>query len=161
MIQEISTDLDVKPDAIFCSVGGAGLLAGVMVGCATIGWDDGKYTTGMTFLSSLLTSRCAVSIVALETIGADCFYHSVHANRQPLLSDVKSPPFPTGATKFYDETNGVHLTQLPAITSVASSLGALSPSPGAVKMAVQRKDNLLCVLVPDILSMQTALMFAG
>lgn len=43
MVQEISTDLNVKPDAIFCSVGGAGLLAGVMVGCNMVGWDDGIY----------------------------------------------------------------------------------------------------------------------
>jgi L-serine/L-threonine ammonia-lyase len=43
MIQEMSSDLEVKPDAIFCSVGGAGLLAGIMVGCEMVGWDDGNY----------------------------------------------------------------------------------------------------------------------
>ncbi|KAF8514045.1 tryptophan synthase beta subunit-like PLP-dependent enzyme [Gautieria morchelliformis] len=141
MIQEMSSDLDVKPDAIFCSVGGGGLLAGIMVGCEMVGWDD-------------------VPIVALETNGADCFYHSVHANREPRLSKLISPPVPTGARRSYDETNGVHVLRLPAITSVASSLGASSPSPGAVKMAIERKGNVHCVLVPDALSMQTALTFA-
>lgn len=43
MVHEISKDLAVKPDAIFCSVGGGGLLAGVMVGCKQVNWDDGEY----------------------------------------------------------------------------------------------------------------------
>lgn len=34
----------VKPDAIFCSVGGAGLAGGIMDGCKAVGWDDGKLT---------------------------------------------------------------------------------------------------------------------
>lgn len=162
MVHEISTDLDVKPDAIFCSVGGAGLIAGVMVGCEMAGWDDGKYTTIHESLPVLTFNiRSAVPIVALETIGADCFYHSVHANRKPRLSTVKSPPLPDGMTMRYDETNGVHVVHLPAITSVASSLGASSPAPGAVKMALQRRGSVHCVLVPDALSMQTALSFAG
>lgn len=100
-------------------------------------------------------------IVALETLGADCFYHSVQANRQPLLSKAKGPSLSTGVTTFFDEPHEVHLVRLPSITSVASSLGASSPSPGAVKMALRRKGNVHCVLVPDILSMQTALAFAG
>lgn len=41
LVQEIATDLDSKPDAIFCSVGGAGLLSGVTAGCKMMGWDDG------------------------------------------------------------------------------------------------------------------------
>ncbi len=32
----------VKPDAIFCSVGGGGLAGGVMEGCEAVAWDDGK-----------------------------------------------------------------------------------------------------------------------
>ncbi|KAF8575537.1 tryptophan synthase beta subunit-like PLP-dependent enzyme [Ramaria rubella] len=141
MVQEISTDLEVKPDAIFCSVGGAGLLAGIMVGCEMVDWDD-------------------VPIVALETIGADCFYHSIQANREPRLSRTKSPSLPPGATVFHNSEYSIDLVRLPAITSVASSLGASSPSAGAVKMALQRKGDVSCVLVPDSLSMQTALTFA-
>lgn len=42
MIGEISHQLDKKPDAIFCSVGGGGLLSGVIVGCRQVAWDDGQ-----------------------------------------------------------------------------------------------------------------------
>ena len=43
MIAEIRTQLprDVKPTAVFCSVGGGGLLGGVIEGCRDAGWDDG------------------------------------------------------------------------------------------------------------------------
>ena len=45
MIEEISKQLPggSKPNAIFCSVGGGGLLGGVIRGCKTVGWDDGNY----------------------------------------------------------------------------------------------------------------------
>lgn len=44
MVHEIKQQLPegVKPDAIFCSVGGAGLIGGIMDGCKAVGWDDGK-----------------------------------------------------------------------------------------------------------------------
>lgn len=41
MIHEIERQISDKPDAIFCSVGGGGLLGGVLVGCKDVGWDDG------------------------------------------------------------------------------------------------------------------------
>lgn len=52
MIGEISSDLKgIKPDAIFCSVGGGGLLAGIIVGCKRIGWDDGTNIFSLSFLA--------------------------------------------------------------------------------------------------------------
>ena len=44
MVHEIQRQLPegVKPDAIFCSVGGGGLAGGVMEGCGAVGWDNGK-----------------------------------------------------------------------------------------------------------------------
>ena len=42
MIKEASYQIPNKPDAIFCSVGGGGLLGGVLVGCKDVGWDDGE-----------------------------------------------------------------------------------------------------------------------
>ena len=42
MVEEISQQLIKKPDAIFCSVGGGGLLGGIMSGCKKIAWDDGQ-----------------------------------------------------------------------------------------------------------------------
>ena len=43
MIAEIQTQLPrgIKPTALFCSVGGGGLLSGVIEGCKGAGWDDG------------------------------------------------------------------------------------------------------------------------
>lgn len=41
MITEIFNNIPTKPDAIFCSVGGGGLLGGLIVGCKNIGWDHG------------------------------------------------------------------------------------------------------------------------
>lgn len=42
IIDENSEDLKAAPDAIFCSVGGGGLLGGVIEGCKRNGWDDGE-----------------------------------------------------------------------------------------------------------------------
>ena len=43
MIEEAARQLPegVKPDAVVCCVGGGGLAGGVMLGCKTVGWDDG------------------------------------------------------------------------------------------------------------------------
>lgn len=68
----------LKPDAIVLSVGGGGLLCGVVEGLHRHGWQD-------------------VPVIAAETKGADSFAQSVHANNR---------------------------LELPAITSVATSLGA-------------------------------------
>lgn len=51
MINEISKQLPEKPAAIFCSVGGGGLLGGVIIGCNNIGWEDGKYWLNRPFRS--------------------------------------------------------------------------------------------------------------
>jgi L-serine/L-threonine ammonia-lyase len=44
MVHEIRKQLPCKPDAIFCSVGGGGLLGGLLVGCEDVGWDEGEST---------------------------------------------------------------------------------------------------------------------
>jgi hypothetical protein len=41
MVREIKKQLQQAPDAIFCSVGGGGLLGGIIVGCKAVGWDHG------------------------------------------------------------------------------------------------------------------------
>ncbi len=67
-----------KPDALVLSVGGGGLLCGVVQGLGRNGWAD-------------------VPIVAVETVGASSFAQSMQAGHRVLL---------------------------PAITSIATSLGA-------------------------------------
>lgn len=42
MITEIAEDLPSAPDAIVCSVGGGGLLGGVLEGCKKNGWERGE-----------------------------------------------------------------------------------------------------------------------
>ena len=42
MIAEIQAQLQQTPDAIFCSVGGGGLLGGVLMGCRAAGWEAGE-----------------------------------------------------------------------------------------------------------------------
>jgi L-serine/L-threonine ammonia-lyase len=42
MVTEVHQQLGRQPDAIFCSVGGGGLIGGIMQGCKNVGWDEGK-----------------------------------------------------------------------------------------------------------------------
>ncbi len=77
LIDEVAA-AGVKPDAVVLSVGGGGLLCGVVEGLHRNGWPD-------------------VPVVAVETAGADSFFQSVRAGRR---------------------------VELPAITSIATSLGA-------------------------------------
>lgn len=90
MIDEIAA-AGVRPDAVVLSVGGGGLLSGVIAGLRRQGWDN-------------------VPVIAVETAGADAFAQSVLAGRQ---------------------------VELPAITSIATSLGARSIAPHALKLAAE------------------------
>ncbi|KAF8212480.1 tryptophan synthase beta subunit-like PLP-dependent enzyme [Mycena galopus ATCC 62051] len=128
-----------KPDAIFCSVGGGGLLGGILTGCEQVGWDS-------------------VPIVALETIGSNCFYHSMALNRQGGGGALPSDPV---VTAVHDEIHDVKLAHFSSFSSRASgSLGASQPAAGVVKKALERAGRVICVSVPDELSMQAAYLFA-
>ena len=74
----IVEELEERPDAIVCSVGGGGLFSGIQLGLEARGWGD-------------------VSVLAMETEGAESLARS--------LKDGE-------------------LVMLPAITSIATSLGA-------------------------------------
>jgi L-serine/L-threonine ammonia-lyase len=101
-----------------------------------------------------------VPIVALETNGSNCFYHSISIN--PGRFNASAKILPIGAEAFYDTQHDVAVAQLNHLASRASgSLGASSPAPAVVKMALERKGHVKCVTVPDELSMQTLLRFAG
>lgn len=139
MIKEISKQLSNKPDVIFCSVGGGGLLGGIIVGCKHVGWDD-------------------VPIIALETIGSDCFFHSMSLNNGRFNSI--SPRLPSGVGIVHDKENDVKLAHFNEFSSKASgSLGASQPSAKVVKMALGRQGNVVCVSIPDELSMQSLVSF--
>ncbi|PPQ89084.1 hypothetical protein CVT25_006456 [Psilocybe cyanescens] len=141
MIHEISHQLGQEPAAIFCSVGGGGLLGGIIVGCKAVGWDH-------------------VPVVALETMGSDCFYRSISLNGGRFNSEKKI--LPEGINLVYNEESKVHLAHFTGFSSRASgSLGASEPAARVVKMALERKGGVRTVSVPDELSMQTLASFAN
>ncbi|CAK6968087.1 serine dehydratase-like [Scomber scombrus] len=61
----------VKPGAVVLSVGGGGLLCGVIQGLKDVGWTD-------------------VPVIAMETEGADCFNAAVKAGKVVTLDDITS-----------------------------------------------------------------------
>ncbi|XP_068436133.1 serine dehydratase-like [Clinocottus analis] len=73
IIAEVAASLGpgAKPGAVLVSVGGGGLLCGVAQGLKDAGWTD-------------------VPILALETVGADCFNAAVKAGRLVTLDDITS-----------------------------------------------------------------------
>jgi L-serine/L-threonine ammonia-lyase len=160
MISEIAEQLPEAaspPDAILCSVGGGSLLGGTLLGTASQGWDDGNVSR---FSASHCTLKSSVvHIVALETQGGDSFYHSV------LTTESASHTLPAGVTSTVSSEHGVAIATFSAITTLATSLAATSSAGSVIKMAVDRRENggggLTCVTVPDELSMQAALEFAG
>ncbi|WP_411563374.1 pyridoxal-phosphate dependent enzyme [Pseudomonas shirazensis] len=78
-----------KPDALILSVGGGGLLSGVVEGLKRNGWDD-------------------VPVLAVETTGAASFHAAVEAG---------------------------HTVELPALSSIATSLGAKRVAEQALECA--------------------------
>ena len=94
-------------------------------------------------------------VVALETHGSACFYHSVAANRAPTDDG------PTGVTLRTDSTHGVRVAHIAELNSKATSLGASEPSAGVVRAALDRAGGVKCVTVPDEVTMQLAVAFAG
>lgn len=68
---------------------------------------------------------------------------------------------PEDVETWYDEERGVSIAHINNLTSRATSLGASSPAPTVVKMALEREEGVKCVCVPDEMAMQTADLFAG
>jgi L-serine/L-threonine ammonia-lyase len=62
MVDEIAARLSRKPSAVVLSVGGGGLLCGVLRGLHRVGWND-------------------VPVVAMETEGANCLAASIQAGQ--------------------------------------------------------------------------------
>jgi L-serine/L-threonine ammonia-lyase len=77
LVHEIA-DAGIKPGAIVLSVGGGGLLCGVVEGLHAVGWTD-------------------VPIIAVETAGASSFAQSVQADRLITLERITSIATTLGA----------------------------------------------------------------
>ncbi|KAM3843237.1 serine dehydratase-like [Diretmus argenteus] len=73
VITEVAASMGpgLRPGAVLVSVGGGGLLCGVAQGLKEVGWVD-------------------VPIIAMETVGADCFNAAVKAGRLVTLDDITS-----------------------------------------------------------------------
>ncbi|XP_067015260.2 L-serine dehydratase/L-threonine deaminase isoform X4 [Anabrus simplex] len=69
IMDEAAAQLPSKPSVIVLSVGGGGLMSGVLQGLHNVGWAD-------------------VPVVAMETYGAHCFNMSVNAKRVEPLDSI-------------------------------------------------------------------------
>jgi L-serine/L-threonine ammonia-lyase len=110
MIDEV-TRAGVRPDAVVLSVGGGGLLCGVVEGLRRNGWGE-------------------VPVIAVETEGADSYAQSLRAGER---------------------------IELPAITSIATSLGARRVSERAFALA--REHAVRPVVVSDAAAVDACLRF--
>ncbi|XP_012682322.1 serine dehydratase-like [Clupea harengus] len=71
IVQELKASLPEKPGAIVLSVGGGGLLCGVVEGLKEVGWEN-------------------VPVLCMETVGADCFNAAIKAGKLVTLPDITS-----------------------------------------------------------------------
>jgi len=141
IIAEIQDQLQKKPDAIFCSVGGGGLLGGIILGCKKVGWDD-------------------VPIVTLETIGSDCFYRSITMNGSGFNKESKV--LPSGVELSHNTEHNVDMAHFRGFSSRASgSLGASQPAAAVLRMALDRPGGVRSYSVQDELSMESLVKFAN
>lgn len=86
-MREIAAQLDFdKPDAVVCSVGGGGLLNGVVQELDRLGWSD------------------EVSVVAVETEGADSLNRSLLAGELVTLPSITSQARSLGVATVSERT---------------------------------------------------------
>ncbi|XP_058014771.1 serine dehydratase-like [Ahaetulla prasina] len=71
IVKELKGSLVTRPGAIVLSVGGGGLLAGVVSGLQEVGWSD-------------------IPIIAVETRGAESFNAAIQAGQLVTLPDITS-----------------------------------------------------------------------
>ncbi|RDW64967.1 hypothetical protein BP6252_10618 [Coleophoma cylindrospora] len=79
VMQEIGWQMD-HADAVICSVGGGGLLCGVVEGLGRLGWND-------------------TEVVAVETAGADSLAHSLRAGANMTLPGITSAATSLGCVR--------------------------------------------------------------
>jgi L-serine/L-threonine ammonia-lyase len=106
----------------------------------------------------MVFKRFTVPVIAMETHGSNCFYHSISVNASQFNS---AKVLPQNVETWHDEGHDVSLARVDELNSRATSLGASSPAAGVVKMALEREGGIKCVCVPDEMAMQTANSFAG
>ncbi|XP_047466547.1 serine dehydratase-like isoform X2 [Mugil cephalus] len=112
VITEVAASLgpSVKPGAVLVSVGGGGLLCGVVQGLKDAGWND-------------------VPIIAMETVGADCFNAAVKAGRVVTLDDITSEAKCLGAKtvckKAFEYSQSSEVTIISEVVTDQQALNAV------------------------------------
>ncbi|MDP3704277.1 MAG: pyridoxal-phosphate dependent enzyme [Legionellaceae bacterium] len=107
MIKEIA-DTGLRPEAIVAAVGGGGLACGLLEGMRQQGWDD-------------------IPLIAVETLGADCFYQSIQANQLITLEKITSKATSLGAkhvTPRLMEWTRDHVVKPVVVTDAEAEAGA-------------------------------------
>jgi len=99
MIDELARQGE-RPDLVICSVGGGGLLCGVVAGLQRNGWNT-------------------VPVLAAETAGADSFAQAVRAGAPALLPQISSIATSLGARQICDRA--FELTKEHVVESVVVS----------------------------------------
>lgn len=112
LIVEAKQQLPCPPDVVVASVGGGGLLCGVIQGMQRVGWGH-------------------IPVVAMETEGADCLNVSLRENK---------------------------VATIPAITSSAKSLGALTPCTQVFELC--KKYKVISKLCTDKQAVDACLKYA-
>lgn len=95
IIGELTDQMEVPIHAIVCSVGGGGLVNGLMQGVEERSWSA---------TSSSSSSSNKPRIVAVETIGADSLNASVRAKSHVTLAEITSIATTLGATRVSEQT---------------------------------------------------------
>jgi len=101
MMREIIEQLGERPDVVVCSVGGGGLLNGIMQVIDEKKWND------------------AVEVLAMETEGADSLNQSLEAGQLIALPHITSLATSLGAVKVSQKT--FDYAQRPNVTSIVLS----------------------------------------
>ncbi|KPI45890.1 L-serine dehydratase [Cyphellophora attinorum] len=97
MIGEIEAQMrelgeEDRPNAIVCSVGGGGLLSGVIQGAQKAGWVGREAASNGT----------KTKIIATETVGAESLHKSLEAGKQVTLPGITSIAASLGAVRVAD-----------------------------------------------------------
>jgi L-serine/L-threonine ammonia-lyase len=112
IVKEISQQLTTPPSAILCTVGGGGLMCGILEGLHSVGWQS-------------------VQLIAIET---------------------------EGAAKLYPAVQKGELVTIPAITSIAKTLGASRLCEGAWEWT--KKHTVHSRVVSDLETVKACYQFA-
>lgn len=126
-----------KPDAVVLSVGGGGLLCGVLEGLLRNGWSD-------------------VPVIAVETQGADCYARSLAAGHVVELDAISSVATSLGARRPCDKAvawasqHAIHslvVTDAEAVTAalhfIENQRVVVEPACGATLAALNRSHPVL------------------